>query len=122
MITKIKKYIHRANTACCGIAAVLVSLTALTACSDFFNQESEHVIFTDNEHLNNATDTIYSVTGILTKLQALADRTVLLGEARGDLVDITNVTNMFYGSSSLNSDISFSISSFVALGHPFTHA
>lgn len=93
MITKIKKYIHRANTACCGIAAVLVSLTALTACSDFFNQESEHVIFTDNEHLNNATDTIYSVTGILTKLQALADRTILLGEARGDLVDITNVTN-----------------------------
>ena len=93
MITKIKKYIHRANTACCGIAAALVSLTALTACSDFFNQESEHVIFTDNEHLNNATDTIYSVTGILTKLQALADRTVLLGEARGDLVDITNVTN-----------------------------
>ena len=92
MITKINKYIHRAGTACCCIAAALVSLTALTACSDFFNQESEHVIFTDKEHLNTSTDSIYSMTGILNKLQAIADRTILLGEARGDLVDITNVT------------------------------
>ena len=70
---------------CCGLAAALT----MTACADFFEQESEHVIFADDSHLSNATDTIYSVTGVLSKLQALADRTILLGELRGDLTDIT---------------------------------
>ena len=82
MITKIYKFIF-ATCVICGVVS----------CSDFFDQESEHVIFTDNDHLNNATDTIYSVVGILNKLQAIADRTVLLGEVRGDLVDITSTAN-----------------------------
>ena len=62
------------------------------SCSDFFDQESDHVLFADKDHLNSATDTIYSVTGIMSKMQALADRTILLGEARGDLVDVTDAT------------------------------
>ena len=82
MINKITKIIF-AICIVCGFAG----------CADFFDQESEHVIFSDQDHLNNATDTIYSVTGILNKLQALADRTILLGEVRGDLVDVTDVTN-----------------------------
>ena len=65
-------------------------LPLLVSCDDFFEQESDDVLYADKEHLNNAVDTIYSVTGILTKLQALADRTILLGEVRGDLVDLTN--------------------------------
>ena len=81
-MTKIYKFIF-AFSVICGLAS----------CSDFFNQESEHVIFTEKDHLHNATDTIYSVTGILNKLQAIGDRTVLLGEVRGDLVDITNTAN-----------------------------
>jgi predicted ABC-class ATPase len=64
-------------------------ICGFVSCSDFFDQDSEHVIFADDGHLNNATDTIYSVTGILNKLQALADRTILLGELRGDLTDVT---------------------------------
>ena len=73
----------------------VVSMISLSfvSCSDFFETESNQVIFADQEHLNNATDTIYSLTGILNKLQAIADRTVLLGEARGDLVDITKTTS-----------------------------
>ena len=82
MITKIYKFIF-AFSVICGLAS----------CSDFFDQESEHVIFTEKDHLHNATDTIYSVIGILNKLQAIGDRTVLLGEVRGDLVDITNTAN-----------------------------
>lgn len=65
----------------------------LTSCSDLFDVDSEHIIYADEDHLHNATDTIYSVTGILDKLQAIADRTVLLGEARGDLMDVTDVTS-----------------------------
>lgn len=79
----------RINIFLCAISVVC----GFSACSDFFDQSSEQVIFTDKEHLNTATDTVYSVTGIIKKLQAIADRTILLGEVRGDLVDVTNVTN-----------------------------
>lgn len=68
-------------------------LTMNISCSDFFDQDSDHVIFADGDHLNNATDTIYSVTGILNKLQVISDRTILLGEARADLVDVTTATS-----------------------------
>ena len=82
MITKIYKFIF-----------AVLAIGGMTSCSDFFNQESEHVVFTDQDHLNNATDSIYSVIGILNKLQAIGDRTILLGEVRGDLVDLTTVAN-----------------------------
>ncbi len=61
-----------------------------TACSDFLDQESDQVIYADKDHLNNATDTLWSMAGIMNKMQVIADRTILLGEMRGDLVDITN--------------------------------
>lgn len=68
-------------------------MMSFVSCSDFFNEDNEYIINADQDHLNNATDTIYSVVGILNKLQAIADRTVLLGEARGDLVDVTDATS-----------------------------
>ena len=87
MITKSIKTLITVCLLCCNIVA------ALTSCDDFFKQESDDVLYADQEHLNNAVDTIYSVTGILNKLQALADRTVLLGEVRADLVSLTNEAN-----------------------------
>ena len=74
------------------ITALLAGVT-FTACSDFFEQDSEQVIFAETEHLDQATDTMYSVVGIINKLQAIADRTILLGEVRGDLVNVTNSAN-----------------------------
>lgn len=78
-------------------SAILTPLTLggvggglFTSCEDFFEQESDHVIFADKDHLGNAVDTIYSVTGIMDKMQILADRTILLGELRGDLVTLTD--------------------------------
>ena len=82
MITKAYKFFCGCLL-CCGATATL------TSCDDFFAQESDDVLYADKDHLHNAVDTIYSVTGILNKLQALADRTILLGEVRGDLVDLT---------------------------------
>ena len=81
-MTKIYKFIF-----------AVLAIGGFASCSDFFDQESEHVIFTETDHLNNATDSIYSVIGILNKLQAIGDRTVLLGEVRGDLVDLTKEAN-----------------------------
>ena len=73
-----------------GVVAAAVSSVSLTGCQDFFEQESDHIIFADGDHLNNPTDTVYSMMGILQKMQAIADRSVLLGEVRGDLVMSTN--------------------------------
>ena len=74
------------------ISAVFVAF-GLSGCSDFFDQESDHVIYTDNHKIDEASDTIYSMTGVLHKLQTIADRTILLGEVRGDLVDVTSVAS-----------------------------
>ncbi|MBQ6064711.1 MAG: RagB/SusD family nutrient uptake outer membrane protein [Prevotella sp.] len=70
----------------------IAMMLLLASCSDFFDQESDHVIYADKGHLGNATDTIYSVTGIMNKLQVISDRTILLGEVRGDLMDINDYT------------------------------
>lgn len=73
--------------------AVFALLIASSSCSDFLDQESDHVIYADKSHLNNATDTVYSLIGIMNKMQAIADRTILLGEVRGDLIDINDHTS-----------------------------
>ena len=56
-------------------SAILTPLTLggvggglFTSCEDFFEQESDHVIFADKDHLGNAVDTIYSVMGIMDKI------------------------------------------------------
>lgn len=65
----------------------------VSSCGDFLYQESDRVIDASKGHLNNASDTLYSVIGVMNKMQALADRTILLGELRGDLVDVNNYTS-----------------------------
>jgi starch-binding outer membrane protein, SusD/RagB family len=67
----------------------ILSLTSLTGCQGLFNLDSEQVLFVEDNPLDSPTDTVYSVIGVLNKLQRIADRTVLLGEIRGDLVSLT---------------------------------
>lgn len=73
--------------------SIAVCAMSLTGCSKFFETDSEYVIFADENHLNNSNDSVYSMIGILNKLQAIGDRTILFGEARGDLVEITEATS-----------------------------
>lgn len=72
----------------------IVSLTSLTGCQDLFNLDSEQVLFVEDNPLDAPTDTVYSVIGIMNKLQRIADRTLLLGEVRGDLVSLTVDANL----------------------------
>ena len=51
--------------------------------------ESDVVAFVDDNRLNTPNDTVYSLIGIINKMQVVADRTVLLGELRGDLTMLT---------------------------------
>lgn len=72
------------------LLAALILLPMMSGCQDFLDTESSH--FSDNA-LDSPSDTLYSVIGVLYKLQSLSDRTILLGELRGDLVDVTDATS-----------------------------
>lgn len=67
-------------------AVLALLLGGFTACEDMLDVSSSSVQYEDSHELNSAADSLYSVVGILSKLQTIADRTVLLGELRGDLV------------------------------------
>ncbi len=51
--------------------------------------DSDLVAFVEDNQLNTPNDTVYSLMGIIGKMQLIADRTVLLGEIRGDLTSLT---------------------------------
>ena len=55
--------------------------------------ESDLVEFEENHTLNHATDSVYSVMGIINKMQVIADRVVILGEVRGDLMQPTTAAS-----------------------------
>lgn len=83
-----------------------IMLGATTSCEDMLTTESNMVMFDTPDNLKQATDTVYSVMGIIQKIQVIADRTVLLGELRGDLTDLTD-----FASSDLRAISEFSVSS-----------
>lgn len=62
---------------------------SFTSCSDFLYDDSDIVAYADRNHLTSDADTLWSVAGIMNRLQVVADRTILLGELRGDLVTVT---------------------------------
>ena len=94
-IKSLKKKIIAAFYALCSISSPLPwggvggGLLALTSCSDFLYDASDQVIYAEDHALDSDADTLWSVAGIMNKLQVLADRTILLGEMRGDLVSPT---------------------------------
>lgn len=58
-------------------------LLTLTSCSDMLTVDTGDKLYT------NANDTLYSYLGIMKCVQSVAERQVLLGELRGDLVSTT---------------------------------
>ncbi len=52
--------------------------------------DSTLVEFVGDNQLHSPNDTVYSLVGIISKMQQVADRTVLLGELRGDLTSLTS--------------------------------
>ena len=78
----------------------------MTSCGDMLETESELVEYEKDNTLNHPTDSVYSVLGIINKMQIIADRTVILGEARSDLMTVTDAA-----SSDLKRLASFSLNS-----------
>ena len=69
------------------IIALCSVMGVFTACEDMLDVTSSSVQYEGSHELDSPSDSLYSVIGILSKLQGIADRTVLLGELRADLVD-----------------------------------
>lgn len=75
-------------------AIISLALTAtigisLSSCSDMMETDSNLVMFQKDNTLDSPVDSVYSVMGIIYKMQKIADRTVLIGEMRGDLTTTT---------------------------------
>lgn len=69
-----------------ALSAILAG--SVTSCEDMLDTKSDDFLFEEDLHMNNANDSLFSVMGILAQQQALAERYVLFGEIRGDLVDV----------------------------------
>lgn len=85
------------------IAYLLLALTlgfSFTSCEDMLTGDMDRHVEIDEV----AQDTLYSYWGILKSLQNIAERYVILGECRGDLVDGTQ-----YVSDSINSILEFGL-------------
>ena len=72
---------------CCGAAV------ALASCSSMLETDSDLVEYDKDNTLNHPTDSVYSVLGIINKMQLIADRSQLLGEVRADLVSVTDAAS-----------------------------
>jgi len=90
-----------------ALAAVMT--VGVTSCEDLLKVESRVVMYEDQNTLDYATDTVYSVMGIVNKIQKIADRTVILNEVRGDLVSVSD-----HASQSLRDIYNFGLSNLQA--------
>lgn len=71
---------------------IIFSLTLLSSCEDFLEVEPEEVVLTDNYLGDDALDARSALFGILAQAQDLYGQMRVLGEMRGDLVDINENT------------------------------
>ena len=76
-----------------GAAFFILHSSFFVSCSDMLDTKSELVEFEEDNTLDHPTDSVYSVMGIINRMQLIADRTVLLGEVRGDLVQPTDAAS-----------------------------
>lgn len=76
------KYIKR-------ILVVSACALFMVSCEDVFDTDTASVVFEDENQLNSPNDSLYSVMGILSQVQKLGEKYVLLGELRGDLMATT---------------------------------
>ena len=75
---------------CCATATV----TTFTSCDDMLDMGNSDVLYADENHLTQASDTVNSFIGILAQLQKIGVRTNLFGELRADLVEVAPTAKM----------------------------
>lgn len=69
------------------------SATAFVSCDDMLDLGNENILYTGDNKLQSANDTVNTFVGILAQLQKIGVRTNLFGELRGDLVNVASTAN-----------------------------
>lgn len=73
------------------ITAIMI-LAGLYSCEDMLTVDSDRYVTEEDNQLISPNDSVSSILGLLTGLQDIAERYVLFGEMRGDLLDVTDYT------------------------------
>jgi len=68
---------------------ILIIAVVVTGCDPLLDTNSDRQVLPANNQINSPNDTIYSMVGLFNGLNKLADRYVLLGELRGELMDVS---------------------------------
>ncbi len=71
------------------LSGLLLTLLVFYSCDDILNVDSEALLLEEKHKINNEFDANYAVTGIYSLLEKLGERYVLLGELRGDMMELT---------------------------------
>jgi starch-binding outer membrane protein, SusD/RagB family len=77
------------------IILLFVTAFTLVGCDDLLNVNSDRQVFTNEYEMKAANDTLYSMFGVFSQLEKIADSYVLLGELRGDLMDVTDKSDLY---------------------------
>ncbi|MBQ8064101.1 MAG: hypothetical protein IJ144_05080 [Prevotella sp.] len=68
---------------------LLISVALLVSCSDFFDPSTDDELAGD-EYISSQTEMYTGFLGIMTKMQAVGDKEILLTETRGELIEVTD--------------------------------
>ena len=77
-----------------SIGVLAASALSIVSCEDMMDTKSDDYLFDDDLNMNSPSDSLTSVLGILSQQQSLAERYVLFGELRGDLISVPTNANL----------------------------
>ena len=75
---------------CVAALLAVFSLGLMTSCEDMFDIQSNRVVY--DHDINSTADSVYSTLGVLQSMRKIADRYVILGEVRGDMAMINELS------------------------------
>jgi tetratricopeptide (TPR) repeat protein len=74
---------------------LFLSVFTFEGCNNLLDVDSSRLVFPNEYKMTGANDTLYSMFGIFSQMEKLADSYVLLGELRGDLMTVTPTSNLY---------------------------
>ena len=77
------------------IVPLCLTILGFVSCNDLLDVDSERLVFQNEYQMTSKNDTLYSMFGIYSQLQKLTNSYVLLGELRGDLMDVTSNSGIY---------------------------
>lgn len=74
---------------------ILTVASLIVSCDSLLDVDSERYTFDEDYQMGSAHDSLYSLVGIISELQKLGDRYVLLGELRGELMQTNDDASLY---------------------------